>query len=228
MFSMLENAISFLRFFWGSMENAAIAIVRIPKTMEQRRDRNDGRCLVDERIDADDPIDTHVQEHTGEQCADRRRCFCMGLGKPGMEREDTGFCSKPDKDEGESGDHHARRKCHCMLHEDRPVQGPGTECLREISKRKMSPTNEKSIAADAIKMYLIAASIFSFAERMAMSIAEMIVVISAKIQKRARLSEQNARTMTRRRNAPGGIEEPEASFFEFSAFDAGSSTYPRA
>ncbi len=61
----------------------------------------------------------------------------------------------------------------------------------------MRPTKEKSIAVDAMKIYLIAASIFSRAERMATSIADMIVVISAKIQKSARLSEKNARIMTR-------------------------------
>ena len=32
MFSTLENAISFLRFFCGSMENAAIPIVSNPKS----------------------------------------------------------------------------------------------------------------------------------------------------------------------------------------------------
>ena len=50
-------------------------------------------------------------------------------------------------------------------------------------------------------MYLIAASMFSRADRIAMSMAEMTVVSSAKIQKRARLSEKNARTTMRRRRA---------------------------
>ena len=40
----------------------------------------------------------------------------------------------------------------------------------------MRPTNEKSIAIEATKIYLIAASMFSRADRIAMSIAEIMVV----------------------------------------------------
>ena len=76
------------------------------------------------------------------------------------------------------------------------VPFPSTD--REVSKRKMRPTKEKSMEADAMKIYLIAASMFSRADRIATSMAEMIVVSSAQIQKSARLSEKNARTRTRR------------------------------
>ncbi len=76
------------------------------------------------------------------------------------------------------------------------VPDPMTE--REVSNRKMRPTKEKSMEADAMKIYLIAASIFSRADRMATSMAERIVVSSAQIQKSARLSQKNACTSTRR------------------------------
>ena len=75
---------------------------------------------------------------------------------------------------------------------------PVPRLTRDISKRNMNPAKVKSMETEATKIYLIAASIFSRADRMAMSIAEMIVVSSAKIQKSARLSEMNARTMTSR------------------------------
>ncbi len=53
--------------------------------------------------------------------------------------------------------------------------------------------NEKSMAPEAMKIYLIAASIFSLADRIATSAAEKIVVSSAKIQNKVRLSEKKAR-----------------------------------
>ena len=65
--------------------------------------------------------------------------------------------------------------------------------------KKISPINEKSMAPDAMNMYLRAASIFSLADRIATSAAEKTVVSSAKIQKRARLSEMNAKVVIVRR-----------------------------
>jgi len=46
--------------------------------------------------------------------------------------------------------------------------------------RKVRPMNEKSMAPEAMKIYLIAASIFSLADRIATRAAEKTVVSSAK------------------------------------------------
>ena len=53
--------------------------------------------------DAEDAVAAHLQQHAGQDHADRRRRFDVGIGQPGVEREDRHLDGEADEQEQEHG-----------------------------------------------------------------------------------------------------------------------------
>jgi hypothetical protein len=75
-------------------------------TPEQRQSQPYAAQLItppgqDRIADAEDAVAAHLQQHAGQDHADRRRRLDVGVRQPGVEREDRHLDRKPDEQDDE-------------------------------------------------------------------------------------------------------------------------------